>query len=54
MGVMESNRVAENMGQVATKVEQIRGSQPSSSGGKEKPSKFVKKESWYKMSIHDA
>jgi hypothetical protein len=43
MRAMASNRVAENKEQVAPKVEQLRGSQPSGSGGKEQPSKSVKK-----------
>jgi hypothetical protein len=51
MRAMESNRVAENKEAVAPKVEQLRGSQPSGLGGKEHPSKSVKKESWYEMAI---
>jgi hypothetical protein len=54
MRAVESSRVAENREQVALKVEQLRGSQPSGSGGKEKPSKSVKKESWYEMAMQDA
>jgi hypothetical protein len=54
MRAMESNRVTENKEQVALKVEQLRGSQPSGSGGKEQPSKSVKKESWYEMTMQDA
>jgi hypothetical protein len=53
MRAMASNRVAENKEQVAPKVEQLRGSQPSGSGGKEQPSKSVK-ESWYEMAMQDA
>jgi hypothetical protein len=41
--------VAENKKQVALKVEQLKGSQPSGSSAKEQPSKSVKKESWYEM-----
>jgi hypothetical protein len=51
---MESSRVAENREKVALKFEQLRGSQPLGSGGKEKPSKSIKKDSWYDMSIQDA
>jgi hypothetical protein len=47
---MASNKVAENKEQVASKVEQLKGSQPSGSGGKEQPSKSVK-ESWYEMAM---
>jgi hypothetical protein len=54
MRAMASSRVAENKEQVAPKVEQLRGNQPSGSGGKDQPSKSVKKESWYKMAMHDA
>ena len=49
-----SSRVAENKEQVALKVEQLRSSRPLGSGGKEQPSKSVKKESWYKMIMQDA
>jgi hypothetical protein len=45
--------VVENKEKVALKVVQLRGSQPSGLGGKEKPSKFGK-ESWYKMTMQDA
>jgi hypothetical protein len=54
---MEQWQVAEwqkNREQVALKVEQLRGSQPSGSVGKEKPSKSIKKESWYEMAMQDA
>jgi hypothetical protein len=54
MRAMARRKVAENKEQVAPKVEQLRGRQPSNSGGKEKPSKFVKEESWYKMTIQNA
>jgi hypothetical protein len=50
---MASNRVEEKKEQVAPKFEHLRGNQPSSSGGKEQPSKFVK-ESWYEMTTQDA
>jgi hypothetical protein len=33
------------------KVEQLKGSQPLGSSGKEKPSKSVQKNSWYKMTM---
>jgi hypothetical protein len=46
--------VAENKGQVALKVEQLGGSHPSSLGGKEQHSMFVKKESWYEMIMQEA
>jgi hypothetical protein len=46
--------VAKNKEQVASKDEQLRGSQPSSSGGKEQPSNSVKKESWYEITMQDA
>jgi hypothetical protein len=46
-----SMSMIENKEWAAPKVEMFRGSQPSGSRGKEKPSKFVKEESWYKMSM---
>jgi hypothetical protein len=46
--------VTENKEQVALKVEQLRGSQPSGSGGKEQPSKSVQKKSWFEMAMQDA
>jgi hypothetical protein len=46
--------VAENREREALKVEQLRGSQPSGSGGKEQPSKSVRQESWYEMAMQDA
>jgi hypothetical protein len=49
-----SNIVTKEKELVTLKVEQLRGSHPSSLGGKEKPSKSVKKESWYKMTMHDS
>jgi hypothetical protein len=54
MREISSSIVTENREQVAPKVEQLRGSQPSGSGGKEQPSKSVKKESWYEMAMQDA
>jgi hypothetical protein len=45
--------MAKNKEQVDSKVEQLNGSQPSSSSGKEQPSKSVKKESWYEMAMHN-
>jgi hypothetical protein len=51
MRAMDRNRVAENKEQVAPKVENLRGSQPSGSSGKEKPSKSIENESWYEMSM---
>jgi hypothetical protein len=54
MCAMARNRVAENKEQVASKVEQLRGSQPLGLCGKEQPSKFVEKDSWYKMTMQDA
>jgi hypothetical protein len=53
MQTMASSKVAENKEQVALKVEQLSGSHPLGSSGKEQPSKFVK-ESWYKMAMQDA
>jgi len=50
---MASNIVIEDKEQVAMKVEKLRGSQPLGLGVKEKPFKFVKKESWHEMTIHD-
>jgi hypothetical protein len=46
--------VTENREQVAPKVEKLRGSQPSGSGGKEQPSKSFNKDSWYEMAMQDA
>jgi hypothetical protein len=43
MRAMASNKVIESNEQVAPKVEQLKGSQPSGSCGKEQPSKFIKK-----------
>jgi hypothetical protein len=51
---MESSTLAENKEQVSLKVKKLRGSQPSGSGGKEKPSKSVRQESWYEMVMHDS
>jgi hypothetical protein len=50
MRAMARNKVAENKERVAPEVEQLRGSQPSSLGGKEQLSKSVK-ESWYEMTM---
>jgi hypothetical protein len=50
MQAMARSRVAKNKEQVAPKFEQLRGSQPSGSSGKEQPSKS-NKESWYKMTM---
>jgi hypothetical protein len=49
-----ASRVTKNEEQVAPKVEQLRGSQPSGSGGKEQPSKSVQKKSWFEMAMQDA
>jgi hypothetical protein len=49
-----ASKVTENEEQVALKVEQLRGSQPSGSGGKEQPSKSVQKKSWFEMAMQDA
>jgi hypothetical protein len=46
--------VTENKEQTALKVKQLRGSQPLGSCGKEQPSRYVKKESLYKMAMQDA
>jgi hypothetical protein len=54
MREISSRMVKENKEQVALKVEQLRGSQISTSGGKEHPSKSIKKESWYEMDMHYA
>jgi hypothetical protein len=54
MRSVESSRVAENREKVSLKVEYLRGSHPSSSGGKEKPSKYFKKDSRYEMAMEDA
>ena len=51
MGAITSKKVIEDKEQVAPKVEHLRGSQLSGSGGKEQPSKSVKKESWYEMTM---
>jgi hypothetical protein len=51
---VENNRVTKNKEQVALKVEILRGSQDSGSGGKEHPSKYVKEDSWYEMTTQDA
>jgi hypothetical protein len=51
MRAMESSTLAENKEQVSLKVEKLRGSQPSGSGGKEKPSKSIQKQSWYNMAM---
>jgi hypothetical protein len=48
---ISSNIVTKKKEKVALKVEQIRGSHPSGSSGKEYPSKSVKKESWYKIAM---
>jgi hypothetical protein len=49
---MESNNiVAEDREQVALKVEQLRGIQPSSSYGREESSKTIKKVSWVEMAM---
>jgi hypothetical protein len=52
-GEMERNRVAENKEKVALKVEKLRGSQPSGSGGKKYPFKSFKNGSWYEMAMQD-
>jgi hypothetical protein len=49
--VMESCRVRENKEQVALKVEHSKGSYPLGSDGKEKPSKSLKEESWFEMTM---
>jgi hypothetical protein len=49
-----SIRVVEKKEQVAPNIEQLRGSQPSSLGGKEQPSKSVRQKSWYGMAMQDA
>jgi hypothetical protein len=46
--------MTKNEDQVALKVEQLRGSQHSSSGGKEQPSKSVWKKTWFEMAMQDA
>ena len=51
MRAMHNTRVIENKDQKNSKVEKLRGSQPSGSKGKENLSKKV---SWYEMAIHDA
>ena len=43
--------MAENMDHVSLKVEHVRAIQTSSLGGKEKPSKSVKEESWYEITM---
>ena len=48
MKAMASTRVIENKEQTNSKVEKLRGSQPSGSKGKEQLSKKV---SWYEMAI---
>jgi hypothetical protein len=53
MQAIESSRVVENKERLAPKVEQLRGSQPSGSGGKEQSSKYIK-ESWYEMTMQGA
>jgi hypothetical protein len=49
-----ARRVTKNEEQVSPKVEQLKGSQPSSSGGKMQPSKFIQKKSWFGMTMQDA
>lgn len=51
MQAIASTRVTENKEHPNSKVEKLRGSQPSGSKGKEQLSKKV---SWYKMAIQDA
>ena len=51
MRTMASTRVTENKEQTNSKVEKLKGSQPSKSKGKEQLSK---KMSWYEMAIQDA
>ena len=51
MRAMASTRVIENIEQTNSKVEKLKGSQPSKSKGKEQLSK---KMSWYEMAIQDA
>jgi hypothetical protein len=43
--------VTEIREQVYLKVEQLKGSQPSGSAGKDQPSKTIKKDSWYEMAM---
>jgi hypothetical protein len=54
MRAIANNTMTKSMEQVAPKVEQLRGSQPLGSSGKEQPSKTIKKESWYEMVMQDA
>jgi hypothetical protein len=51
--IMERNRVTEKKKHVASKVEKLRGSQPSVSGWNEKPSRSMNKSS-YDMTMQDA
>jgi hypothetical protein len=48
--VVASRTIAENKEQVAPKVEQLKGSQPSGLDGKQQPSNFFK-ELWYEMAM---
>jgi hypothetical protein len=43
--------VVENKEQVALKVEQLRGHEPSSLGGKDQPFNSIEKNSWYEMAM---
>jgi hypothetical protein len=49
-----ASRVTKNEEQVAQKVEQLIGSQPSGSGGKEQPSEFIQEKSWFMMAMQNA
>jgi len=51
---MERKKVTKDKDHVALKVEHLRGIQSFGSSEKEKPSKSVKMESWYKMTMQDA
>jgi hypothetical protein len=54
MRAMESSsRVTKDKEQVASKVEQIKGSHPLGSGGKDQPSNSIQKKSWYRMVMQD-
>jgi hypothetical protein len=45
------NKVEEDKEQVALKVEQLEGIEPSNSDGREESSKIVKKVSWVEMAM---
>jgi hypothetical protein len=51
---MGINRITWDKEKLGSKVEKLIGSQHSSSGGREQPSKYLQNKSGYKMTIQDA